>query len=360
MTQQRTLKRHAIALADRFVQSVTAPLAPVALLAALAASTSHAQPPFAPPLPMNNRTPFTQTLIAPTAPDHTLAAKRLQLGLHTDISSHSLIESDGNTRLELDGETLTVGLDVQYRASDRWLLKLEAPFVLHSGGFLDRFIDRWHRITGLPEGERPRQSTDHLLFGYGDDNQLLITDAQQAALGDIQLSAAYRLREVAPPVLDRSGGWQTNLWSQLTIKLPSGRPESLTGSGATDVALSLHLIRQQLDVVRPWALSADAYLIVTGEGELIDRQRDAQWQLGVKLSRNWSAKLTPEVQIRYRSAVYDNPLEALGSGSLGIDAGVLLRGSRGYWRAGLSEDIKVDSAPDVGFYVQYFRYAGRR
>ncbi len=91
----------------------------------------------------------------------------------------------------------------------------------------------------------------------------------------------------------------------------------------------------------------------TGQGEVIDTQKETQWQFSVKAAVKWTVRISPELQLRYRSAAYDSPVAALGGDSLGLDAGVAVQGDRGYWKLGLSEDLDIDSAADVGFYVQY-------
>ncbi len=315
---------------------------------------------FATPLPMNNRTPFTQVFIAPTAPDFTQQPGGHQFSGHFDISSHSLIQTSEDNRLELDGESLRVTLNWQYRPAERWIVRAEVPWVSHGGGFLDNIIDRWHNLTGLPEGERSRQPGDRLLFGFQNDRQTLVTTRHQQAIGDILLSTAFRLHSTSQtqhsPELS-SGlsreNWQHGSWIQLSVKLPTGRADSLSGSEATDVAVSFHHHRQHLRTSKPWSLDFDAYAMHTGQGKVIDTQKETQWQFSVKAAVQWTSRLGPELQLRYRSAAYDGPIAALGGDSLGLDAGVTVQGDRGYWKLGLSEDLDIDSAPDVGFYVQY-------
>lgn len=317
---------------------------------------------FATPLPMNNRTPFTQVFIAPVAPDISQQTGSHQFSGHFDLSSHSLIETSANTQLELDGESLRVALNWQYRPAERWIVRAEIPWISHSGGFLDNVIDRWHDVTGLPEGERNRQPADRLLFGFQNDRQTLVTRRDQQSVGDIMFSTAFRLYETSlppnPPAA--SGKISTekrphSSWIQLSVKLPTGRADSLSGSEATDVAVSFHHKRQLFHTRKPWSLGVDVYAIHAGQGKLIDTQKDTQWQLGLIAAVQWTSTIIPEVQLRYRSAAYASPVDALGGDSLGLDVGVTVHRNSGYWKLGISEDLDIDSAPDVGFYVQYTR-----
>lgn len=331
------------------------------LLAVSVASAlpSSAEDYFAPPLPMNNRTPFTQVLVAPTAPNYTLPVRGSQFGMHLDLSSHSVIQTENDAQVELDGETLRLTFDAQHRFARRWLARMELPVTLHGGGFLDRSIDSWHSLTGLPEGERPRQPRNQLLIGYLDADNFSLTNTQQSSLGDLQISLAYEVfasgNTGSQPSQAATNPWKSTAWTQLTVKVPTGDSESLTGSGAVDVAASWHYHREQNRTQRPWALSVDAYAMRTGTGKVLSIQEDLHWQLGLKLARQWHQWLVPEAQLRYRSAAYSSAVDAIGGSSLGVDLGLVIKRSGHYWRLGLSEDLNVDSAPDVGFYVQYHR-----
>ncbi|MFK8028911.1 MAG: DUF3187 family protein [Gammaproteobacteria bacterium] len=342
-------------LSNRLTKGITAVLLFCSVTAHVAAAS--AQSTGAPPLPMNNRTPFTLPFISATAPDYTLAPSRHQLSTHFDISSHSIIESSGDSRIEIDGETLRLALGWQYRPSDRWIIKAELPLLFHSGGFLDSSIDRWHQLTSLPDGERNRQPRNALLFGFRDNSQLVLLNKQQSNVGDLQFSAALQL---SAPALTGQTAWRHNSWVQLGVKLPTGNRQAFSGSGSTDFALSVHHNRHQADSDNPWTISADAFALIAGNSDLIDGQNTFQWQVNIRAAKALKRypRLTPEVQLRYRSATYDNPVNALGSDSLGIDVGATIYQRQGYWKMGISEDLDVDSAPDVTFYFQYNRRTG--
>ena len=305
---------------------------------------------------MGNRTPFTLVFMAPTAPDYTLASGKQQWSSHLDISSHSLIESSGSSTTELDGESTRLAFGWQYRPSTRWIIRAELPLISHSGGFLDNVIDGFHSLTGLPEGQRNRQTQDRLLFGFDNEDQRVVIDSRQRDVGDAILSAAYRVN--TDQNSKGASGWQQNSWIQLGVKLPTGSLEALSGSEASDVAISFHHNRQQINASKPVAVSFDAYMIRVGDLKLISQQEDLHWQLQVKVAKQWTPTLIPEVQLRYRTAAYKNSLAALGSDSLGIDLGVTVLRQRGYWKAGFSEDLDIDSAPDLSLYLQYTHRLG--
>ncbi len=309
---------------------------------------------FSPPLAVGNRTPFTLVFISPVAPDHTLTPGTHKWSTHLDLSSHSLIESSDSANVELDGETTRLAFGWQFRPSTRWLIRAELPWISHSGGFLDSIIDEFHQVTSLPEGQRDRQPQDRLLFGYEDGSQQIFLNRQRQALGDATISAAYQLRSAHRSA--EAKNWLQNSWLQLGAKLPTGRVSALSGSEATDIAISLHHNRQQTRALRPFALSFDAYMLHTGDTELIEDQKKVQWQFNVRVAKQWTPTFVPEVQLRYRTASYNNPLATLGSDSLGLDVGLTVQRPRSYWKVGFSEDLDIDSAPDVTFYLQYAHY----
>ena len=122
----------------------------------------------------------------------------------------------GSEAIVLDAETVNLGLRGSVRLGG-WLLEADVPYITHSGGGLDGFIDDWHDFTGLPTGGREQAPRDRLLIRYERDGQAVI-DLQQATggLGDIQLGVA---RPVGQTVV------------RMAVKLPTGDADKLTGSG---------------------------------------------------------------------------------------------------------------------------------
>jgi hypothetical protein len=71
-------------------------------------------------------------------------------------SSHAVAERSGNEALVFDGETTRTEFRLRYAVSDELELGIEIPYLWHSPGELDQFIDAWHDTFGLPGGSRRR------------------------------------------------------------------------------------------------------------------------------------------------------------------------------------------------------------
>ena len=54
----------------------------------------------------------------------------------------------------LDGESLNTELTIDYGIGNDAELSLVIPYLKHSGGNLDGFIENWHSFFGLPNGGR--------------------------------------------------------------------------------------------------------------------------------------------------------------------------------------------------------------
>ena len=79
-------------------------------------------------------------------------------------ASHALRERSGSSVLEFDGETRRYDLTVALGLGAGFAFTANIPYVEHSAGNLDSLIDGWHSLWGLPEGARPQQPQDELLF----------------------------------------------------------------------------------------------------------------------------------------------------------------------------------------------------
>ena len=114
----------------------------------------------------------------------------------------------------------------------------------NTGGSLDGLIDDWHALFGLPDGIRDELPRDELRYAYvnaaGD-----AFDFRDGAggLGDIRLSAGYRLRQ------DEGG----SLSLRAAVELPTGDEGKLTGNGAADYSLGIAWERSPVQGSGRWS-----------------------------------------------------------------------------------------------------------
>jgi len=192
---------------------------------------------------------------------------------------------------------------------------------------------------------RTRFDTNGLRYAYRDGDELQLEFEQGgAALGDLQLGAAYALYQQE----------QRAVSARLTLKLPTGDADQLAGSGAADLALALH-------GGMPWwrgQLDAAGGVVLLGDGDVLPRkQRDAAAFGHVAYAYPWTPAVALLAQLGGNTAMYaDTSMEALK------DSAFLAVGAR--WQlhpawaleASLIEDILVNSTADVTFSLG-LRYA---
>jgi len=98
------------------------------------------------------------------------------------------------------------------------------------GGFLDPTIEGFHHFFGLPMGGRQVFLQNQIYINIPNDNGItLFLDKPVTAFGDIDLWGKWTFLESRSLSLAAMGAF----------KLPTGRLESLTGSGYPDAALGL-------------------------------------------------------------------------------------------------------------------------
>ena len=103
------------------------------------------------------------------------------------------------------------------------------PYRYTGGGVLDDAIDSWHDFFGLPEGARAIMPTDRIRVAYARGAVLLDVQSSQSGLGDISLDFGRSLYDTTSGAV---AAW-------LSVKVPSGDADRLTGSSAADVSLAI-------------------------------------------------------------------------------------------------------------------------
>jgi hypothetical protein len=262
-------------------------------------------------------------------------------------SSHSVSEVAGAEELLLDGETWRAALRLRTRLAERWELGVEVPWIRNSGGSLDGLIDDWHAVFGLPDGIRDQLPNDQLRYAYRNPAGDVFEFADdRGGLGDIRLSAGYRLRE------DAAG----SLSLRAAVELPTGDEEELTGNGAADYSLGLAWERASAEGTGRWSAYVIAGVIRYGETDLpaLETRDFGGWvQAGV----GW--RVTPRIellgQLQAASSPLDTGLDAWG-GSLMLALGAGVDIGRHYrLQLGFTEDIDVETSPDITFMLRLTR-----
>jgi len=260
------------------------------------------------------------------------------IGATVNWSNIATTDTTDRSSYTLDGEVFEVRLQAGHALGERFAVQGQLAWRQLSGGSLDSLVESWHDLFGLPNGSRDRLPEDALLIEYrSGESTLLRVDDESSGLADLPLSLGYQL------AASERGAVAT--W--LTIKVPTGKAEDLTGSGAVDVALSLAGERQ---LSERWQLFGQANVAWLGEGDVLaDLQQDFAGSL--LAGTTWKAwrGLELTAQLEANTAVMDTGTDLDG------DAVVLTLGGRYRTDAGwafdfgFSEDLQIDASPDIVF-----------
>lgn len=297
------------------------------------------------PLPTHNQSPFALIYGLPALePPRLLGRGRLQARIGVEAASHFLSRRNGAEALFLDGETHRAAVTIKY-GTDMAEWGIEVPYLTHSAGFLDGFIERWHDFFGLPQGGRDQAPRHQLSYIYQRDGteRLSVTRAT-SGIGDVRLLAGWPL----------ASGRGTDIALRASLKLPTGNAAELHGSGATDVALWLTAGCAAVRCPGAWGWNASGGVLALGRGEVLP---DLQRRFGVfgGIGAGWRpwAPIVLKAELRAHSPFYRNTgLTPLGRTAVQlILGGAWIVSDRTAVDVGVSEDIRVGTAPDVGFLI---------
>lgn len=297
------------------------------------------------PFATANRSPLVQIYGLPAAESAEMQREgqwRTQLVL--DAANSFTYDADGPERVLLDGESHRLLLRVRWMPIEGWELGLDMPYISHQAGGMDGFIDDWHDLFGFPDGGRPQYPRDRLRFGYYRDGLPLIeVDRAADGIGDIRLSGGYRLTATST----------RDITLRSHLKLPTGEDRDLLGSGSTDIALGLYASDRSWLELHDLVLHGSAGVLWLGESDLLDNIRE-DWILFGSATLGWqySHRVSLKLQLDAHTAFYDSALTELGSDTAMVTLGGGVRLSDNWvLDLGITEDIAVDTAPDVVFHL---------
>ena len=277
-----------------------------------------------------------------------VAAGRFQTGLSVLTASHAIVEDEAVESLIIDGETIRTLVDIRYGVRPGLELGVEIPYVAHQAGGLDSLIDTWHDIFRLPEGSRDDRPRDLLDFSYSDSGGDVLSFTQRArGIGDVRLYGGF---DLASSETHRRA-------LRLSIKLPTGDADELLGSGGTDISVGIAGDIANAGGNTALSVFYRAHLSYLGEPELLaDLYKDFVGQVSAGFSYAFNPRFSLGAQSTLRTTLFESDIETLGEPALTLTfGGTIGLSERLTLGLGVTEDIKVNSAPDVTFNIG-FRY----
>jgi hypothetical protein len=258
-----------------------------------------------------------------------------------DLANNSKLADGANESISLDGETYRLAFSVRHGLSDRVEAGIEVPLVFHRSGVLDDFIEGWHDLLGLDNGERDKTPSNALDYSHRFQGQesIAIRSGQQG-LGDVRVFAATTLYQAD----DRSR--EVSLHGSL--KLPTGDSARLLGSGSTDLALSVNAVERSLGSYRITAYGRFGLLASSDSDVLTAQQRHFVVFGGLGLNWHAGGPVDLKAQLDGHSSFYQSELPQLDSDSVQLTlGGTIYFGRATALDLAVGENLFTDTIPDL-------------
>ena len=323
---------------NKFYQFVTwvAVLACLLMTAYPALAAGRTPAPANQPFAVPNQSPLALSLVPFTPTSAAQGPAGSSLNVTAAYSSIFVQQSSRAANLDLDMELGYLSLGYAYTLHPRVRLGLELPAAFYWGGFMDGFIESYHRALGLPNGGRENAPQDQVHFDVSSRGKRIVSqDGSTQAVGDLRLKGAWLLWEDGGPAVSLVG----------QVSLPTGDPDKGLGAGGAIPALGLS---GDLPLGR-FALNANAMYFHLGSTSLLDPlEPNDVWAGSLSLGWAWSNALTLRGQLNGATAlVNDTGVEGLDNAMLQVLLGVQFKPSQGQLVSlAFAEDLIYYTSPD--------------
>lgn len=191
------------------------------------------------PIAIRNQRPYNLLFLqfTPESAD-ILPARADRYVFQLDIANNLLIPAAGSgSKVIEDNETQRLHLDWRHGLGHGTEFAVFLPVVWRNGGVLDDILSFYHRISGLPgnaednpAGRNNLPKYQSILSIVDSNGKTLLNRGNAFGLGEVSLTIKHALiRETRRYALAFRAG----------IKLPTGNPTLVLGSGGLDAGLSL-------------------------------------------------------------------------------------------------------------------------
>ena len=275
-----------------------------------------------------------------------LSSGQSRYKLVNDLASNYTNKLKGNELIIFDGEINRSTFVFAQGLSQSFEWGIQIPYVTHSPGSLDAFIEDWHDFFGFPQGGRDTAVKDRLLYQYQENGiTQLRLDKHSSGIGDVSLTGAWQWSQENAP---------TRLALRGALSLPSGDSDKLLGSGSTDAAFWVSADRNKNWFDFPGGVYGGGGVLLMGDGDVLsDKQRRA----ALFGSFGGGAKVLPwvtlKVQTDFHSPLYkSSQLDQINATAIQIIMGGDLQLTKKVkLDIAVGEDITVKASPDVVFHL---------
>ncbi len=293
------------------------------------------------PLPSRAHQPLALTVMA-LRPRRAAVLEQGEWTLDARAAYASIEEagSVGGTTAVFDGELARGSLALRYGLGEGTDVEVELGLLVTHRGFLDSFVEAWHRTFGLPGGGREQRPDDRHEMRLERGGEVLYElEEGRLGVGDVPIVLTRRILGGGPDELLLAG--------RVGVELPVGSESRGFGNGEFDLGAGLVAERS----AGRWTLFGNADLVLPGQP---DRFRAAgielerRLSLGLGLECRWSERTSLLAQATWISRLTGN-LEPEEIAREIFDFGVGLArdvSPRSRWTLSFHEDLVAATGSD--------------
>jgi len=289
------------------------------------------------PLHARNLAPVSGLIGFPAMRDaHVLDRGRFSVELHGSLASSYGEHAKGDEAIILDGETAGLTGRWAYGLGDGWEVEAEMSWRRHSGGFLDRWIEDWHDLWGLPDGGRPEAPRDRIEYRYRGPQTRFLVQEPASGLSNLHLAAVREMGRSDNAALSIRTGVRLGIADE--DRLLGGGDDFYVSINATGASASLRGLvwHAQLGWLRAGKLRI-----------LGAMQRRNPWFASVGAEWPVWRALTVKAQVDAHAPIAHSALTELGSVALLLTLGATWAISPELdLEFGFSEDLAPHTGPD--------------
>ena len=275
-----------------------------------------------------------------------LGQRHARYRLVNNLASNYVRRNTANESLLFDGETNRSTFVYSRGAGRGWEWGVQIPYISHSGGSLDSFIEDWHSTFGLPEGGRNAVPRNQLNYFYQRNGIThLSLDKSSSGIGDVRFTAGWQW-----PDTDKD----TRSAIRSSLSLPTGDSDQLHGSGAAEVALWVTADQMRSWFNYPGSIFGGGGLLLMGKGDVLTEQ---QRRVAAFASVGAGVQVLPWITLKLQADVSSSFYDDSGLRQINATAVQLLMGGDLQLAKNIKldvmvgEDLTVRTSPDVVFHL---------
>jgi hypothetical protein len=176
------------------------------------------------PLFLHLDTPYIET-----------ASTESSLTASLSYSSVFMVKQSADWAVNLDMEITDLDVRMKKAFADRFEIGLDVPVLVFGSGFMDNFLEGYHRFFGFPDYGRSTRPANAFLYEVRKNGVLVVRGKNgRIGLGDVRITAKTRIFTGQPDISIMA-----------SLELPTGQASAGFGNGSLDGGLAV-LVNKRL------------------------------------------------------------------------------------------------------------------